>query len=196
MLSQHNALTFADANSADRGKLVRGASRRRASRRVRGTKSSRRTGPQSRQPSDCKQRRSGRVSVRSARYFAAGRISPDYPREIDAVVHVAGATTATGISLGEMLACNVTGPENVLRYAAWRARKRLIYMSTMSVYGAIRRGVVDESTPISRSRCVRREQVSRRAIAGGGGGEASVGRDPHSRRARARRASCVAADCS
>ncbi len=70
------------------------------------------------------------------------------PPEIDTVVHIAGATTATGISIDEMLACNVTGTGNVLRYALAARAKRLIHLSTLSVYGAIRQSIVDENTPI------------------------------------------------
>ena len=41
------------------------------------------------------------------------------PTEIDAVVHIAGATTAAGVSVDEMLTCNVTGT-NIAASDCWR----------------------------------------------------------------------------
>ena len=70
------------------------------------------------------------------------------PSELDVVVHIAGATTATGISTEEMLACNVIGTNNLLNYALTSRPKLLIYVSTLSIYGKISGPVVDENTPV------------------------------------------------
>jgi nucleoside-diphosphate-sugar epimerase len=70
------------------------------------------------------------------------------PKRIDAVVHVAGVSTMPGVSVGDMLACNVDGARNLIEYAVGADASRLIYASTMSVYGEIVEPVVDETTPI------------------------------------------------
>lgn len=70
------------------------------------------------------------------------------PVRIDGVVHVAGISGASGITTDEMLACNVTGAANILRYAMSADASRLIYMSTLSVHGRIVANVVDEHTPV------------------------------------------------
>ena len=70
------------------------------------------------------------------------------PARIDAVVHVAGVSMATGVSVDDMLACNVTGTRNVLRYALSAGASRLIYMSSLSVHGKIDVTVVDENTSV------------------------------------------------
>jgi nucleoside-diphosphate-sugar epimerase len=70
------------------------------------------------------------------------------PLSIDAVVHVAGVSIAPGVSLDDMLACNVTGSRNILRYALSAGVAKLIYTSTMSIYGEIDVDVVKETTPI------------------------------------------------
>jgi nucleoside-diphosphate-sugar epimerase len=46
-----------------------------------------------------------------------------------------------------MLACNVTGSRNVLRYALSAGAAKLIYASTVSIYGRIEVDVVTEATP-------------------------------------------------
>jgi UDP-glucose 4-epimerase len=70
------------------------------------------------------------------------------PPTIDVVMHVAGASILPGISTEEMLACNVTGTSNVVRYALAAGARRMIYASTLSVHGKIDVPVVDEHTPI------------------------------------------------
>jgi nucleoside-diphosphate-sugar epimerase len=70
------------------------------------------------------------------------------PKSIDAVVHVAGVSTMPGVSVDDMLACNVGGACNLLEYALSAGASRLIYASTMSVHGEIVEPVVDETTPI------------------------------------------------
>jgi nucleoside-diphosphate-sugar epimerase len=69
------------------------------------------------------------------------------PPSIDAVVHIAGVSTGPGISLDDMLACNVTGTRSVLRYAISAGAAKLIYASSMSIYGRIEVASVTETTP-------------------------------------------------
>jgi nucleoside-diphosphate-sugar epimerase len=72
------------------------------------------------------------------------------PERIDAVVHIAGISTAPGIGLDEMLACNVAGARNVLNYALGARAAKLVYASTLSVHGRIAGAEVTESTPVDR----------------------------------------------
>ncbi len=70
------------------------------------------------------------------------------PARIDAIAHIAGVSTAPGIAVDAMLACNITGAHNLLRYALNAGVKRLVYASTLSVHGRIEERVVDETTPV------------------------------------------------
>ncbi len=70
------------------------------------------------------------------------------PRSIDAVVHVAAISMATGISADEMIRCNVIGTRNVLRYALAAGAAKIIYTSSLSVHGRVAVPVVDENTPV------------------------------------------------
>jgi nucleoside-diphosphate-sugar epimerase len=69
------------------------------------------------------------------------------PTAIDAVLHVAGVSTAADVTLEAMLRCNVDGARNVLRYAQRANASRLVYASTMSVHGQILEAEVTESAP-------------------------------------------------
>jgi nucleoside-diphosphate-sugar epimerase len=71
------------------------------------------------------------------------------PARVDAVVHIAGISTAPGVGLDEMLACNVAGGRNVLRYALDAGASKLVYASTLSVHGRIADPEVSEHTPVS-----------------------------------------------
>jgi nucleoside-diphosphate-sugar epimerase len=70
------------------------------------------------------------------------------PPRVDAIAHIAGVSAAPGTAVDAMLACNVTGARNVLRYAHDASAARLVYASTLSVHGRIEAAVVDETTPI------------------------------------------------
>jgi nucleoside-diphosphate-sugar epimerase len=75
------------------------------------------------------------------------------PQSIDGIVHVAGVSTAEGVTIDDMFSCNVEGGRNVLRYALAAKASRLVYCSTMSVYGKVAEPVVDETTPIRDPDC-------------------------------------------
>ena len=70
------------------------------------------------------------------------------PKFIDAVVHVAGVSIAPGVSIDQMIACNVVGTRNVLRYALAAGAARIVYTSSLSIHGRIAGPVVDETTPV------------------------------------------------
>jgi nucleoside-diphosphate-sugar epimerase len=83
------------------------------------------------------------LDIADASAFAA------LPARVDAVVHIAGISTAPGVGLDEMLACNVAGGRNVLRYALDAGARKVVYASTLSVYGHIADPQVSENTPVS-----------------------------------------------
>jgi nucleoside-diphosphate-sugar epimerase len=66
------------------------------------------------------------------------------PPKIDCIVHVAGASVAPD----DILACNVTGAGNLLRYARNARASRVVLASTLSVHGDIEEDVVTEVTPV------------------------------------------------
>jgi nucleoside-diphosphate-sugar epimerase len=70
------------------------------------------------------------------------------PREIDAIVHVAGVSVMPGVSSDDMLKCNVAGARNLIAYAKAAGAKRIAYASTLSVHGRVCEAVVDENTPV------------------------------------------------
>jgi UDP-glucose 4-epimerase len=86
--------------------------------------------------------RSVRLDLANERAFSS------LPAKVDAVIHVAGVSSAAGVSTDDMLACNVLGTRNVVRYALAAGAKRLIYMSTLSVYGKVDAATIDENTPV------------------------------------------------
>jgi nucleoside-diphosphate-sugar epimerase len=70
------------------------------------------------------------------------------PRRVDAIVHVAGVSAMPGVSVADMLECNVSGAHNLISYAHSAGAQRLIYASTLSVHGRVDESVLDEATPI------------------------------------------------
>jgi len=76
---------------------------------------------------------------------------PDYrrlPKTVDSIVHVAGVSTMPGISVDDILACNVVGARNLLNYARSAHASRLVLASTLSVHGQVEGPIVDEMTPV------------------------------------------------
>jgi nucleoside-diphosphate-sugar epimerase len=71
------------------------------------------------------------------------------PRQADAVVHIAGASVDRPGSIGQFISCNVVGAGNVARYAKAVGAKKLVYTSSISVYGEIRVPVLQETYPIT-----------------------------------------------
>jgi nucleoside-diphosphate-sugar epimerase len=71
------------------------------------------------------------------------------PREADAVVHVAAASTARAGGIDDFITCNVLGARNVARYARAAGVKKLIYTSSISVYGDVHGPYLQETHPIT-----------------------------------------------
>jgi nucleoside-diphosphate-sugar epimerase len=70
------------------------------------------------------------------------------PADIDAIVHAAARSPAPGVSDDDMRRSNIRGTEALLQSAAVRRAQIFIYLSSLSIYGAIDKPLVDESTPI------------------------------------------------
>ena len=71
------------------------------------------------------------------------------PRQADAVVHVAAASVDRPGSIRQFISSNVVGAENIARYAKAAGVKKLVYTSSISVYGEIRVPVLQETYPIT-----------------------------------------------
>jgi nucleoside-diphosphate-sugar epimerase len=70
------------------------------------------------------------------------------PKKIDCIVHVAGVSAMPGITADDILACNVTGAHNLLKYARSAGASSLVLASTLSVHGEVEELIVDEVTPV------------------------------------------------
>jgi nucleoside-diphosphate-sugar epimerase len=71
------------------------------------------------------------------------------PQEADALVHVAAASTARPGGIDDFITCNVIGARNVARYARAVRIKKIIYTSSISVYGEIHEPYLRETHPIT-----------------------------------------------
>jgi nucleoside-diphosphate-sugar epimerase len=71
------------------------------------------------------------------------------PQEADALVHVAAASTARPGGTDDFITCNVIGARNVARYARAARIKKVIYTSSISVYGDVHEPDLQETHPIT-----------------------------------------------
>ena len=78
-----------------------------------------------------------------------GKAIGQLPQEADALVHVAAASTARPGGIDDFITCNVIGARNVARYARAARIKKVIYTSSISVYGDIHAPYLQET--LSRS---------------------------------------------
>ncbi|KAB2919038.1 MAG: NAD(P)-dependent oxidoreductase [Hyphomicrobiaceae bacterium] len=70
------------------------------------------------------------------------------PGPFDAVVHVAATSPAPGIDVAQMVRDNVMGTQALIEAAERWAAKAFIFFSSLSLYGEVAAGLVDERTPI------------------------------------------------
>lgn len=70
------------------------------------------------------------------------------PGPFDAVIHVAAASPAPGIDVAQIVRDNVTGTQALIEAAERWAAKAFIFFSSLSVYGEVAAGLVDERTAI------------------------------------------------
>jgi hypothetical protein len=70
------------------------------------------------------------------------------PKKVDAILHIAGLSATPGVTVEEMLACNVTGTRNLIKNAGNAKVVRVVVASTLSGYGDVVDGVITEATPV------------------------------------------------
>ncbi len=70
------------------------------------------------------------------------------PGPFDAVVHVAATSPAPGIDVAQMVRDNITGTQALVEAAERWAVKAFVFFSSLSLYGEVTAGVVDERTAI------------------------------------------------
>jgi|SRR3989339_860670 len=70
------------------------------------------------------------------------------PDDIDVIVHAAAEAKPSGASVLEYVDNNVIGVKNISVYATRVNVKKIIYFSSLSVYGEIDRSIVDEEMPV------------------------------------------------
>ena len=68
---------------------------------------------------------------------------------IDAIIHIAAISDYIGASNDTLIQTNIIGTNNVLKYALKKGIHRIIYTSSMSVYGQISTDSIDTNTEIS-----------------------------------------------
>jgi nucleoside-diphosphate-sugar epimerase len=71
------------------------------------------------------------------------------PQQADALVHVAAASTTRPGGIDDFITCNVIGARNVARYAHAAGIRKVIYTSSISVYGDIHAPCLQETYPIT-----------------------------------------------
>jgi UDP-glucose 4-epimerase len=80
----------------------------------------------------------------------AADLSREFPNpgHVDTIVHAAARSPAPGITTDRMVRDNVIVTRNVVDAAGRFGAKKIIYLSSLSVYGRIETLVVDEQTPV------------------------------------------------
>ena len=72
-------------------------------------------------------------------------------KEADVVFHLAGWMNYHGGTFEHAYETNVTGTENVVRWAAEAGAKRVVHVSAAAVYGVQEKGTITEETPLDTS---------------------------------------------
>jgi nucleoside-diphosphate-sugar epimerase len=70
------------------------------------------------------------------------------PPRIDGIVHAAARSPSPGVTTGDMVRDNVVATARLIDYATTAGARTFIYLSSLSVFGAIVVPVVDETTAI------------------------------------------------
>lgn len=71
------------------------------------------------------------------------------PERVDAIVHTAATSPGPGVSVADMVRDNVIATTQLSAYARLCGAGRVVFFSSLSIYGRIRQPQVDETTPIS-----------------------------------------------
>jgi UDP-glucose 4-epimerase len=83
------------------------------------------------------------INIKNFNEFAKINCSPDY------VIHAASISNGLGVTEKEMAFCNVNGSQNIAKYAFDQNVKKIIYLSSVSVYGNVTDSLISEKTIIN-----------------------------------------------
>lgn len=110
----------------------------------------------------CRKRRPSRWWVNHANLEIVAtdlRRCEGLPKQYDYLVHCAADVPAHCADENEMYCSNVDGMHRLLDHAAGARAKRVAFMSSMAVYGAIAAHVVNEETPLSETGVYGRSKI-------------------------------------
>lgn len=71
-----------------------------------------------------------------------------FNESVDVIVHAAAQSPAPGIVINDYIKSNIDSVNNIIEYAKRMNVKKIIYLSSVSIYGEVRDLVVDEDTEI------------------------------------------------
>ena len=83
------------------------------------------------------------INIKNFNEFEKINCSPDY------VIHAASISNGLGVTEEEMAFCNVNGSQNIAKYAFDQNVKKIIYLSSVSVYGNVTDSLISEKTIIN-----------------------------------------------
>lgn len=66
---------------------------------------------------------------------------------VDVIIHTAAQSPAPGITMEDYIRSNVDAVRNIIKYANRYNVSKIIYLSSMLIYGSVGDSTVDESTP-------------------------------------------------
>lgn len=72
----------------------------------------------------------------------------NYFEPVDVIVHTAAQTPKEGITLDDYISSNICGTKKIIEYAQKYNVRKIIYISSISIYGDICEDVIDEDTSI------------------------------------------------
>lgn len=79
-----------------------------------------------------------------------GDLSSDFrlPSNIDAIVHAAARSPGPDVAISDLIRDNVLATLRLAAHARHAGARKFIYLSSLSVFGRITGGTVDETTPV------------------------------------------------
>ena len=72
----------------------------------------------------------------------------DIPFPVDAIIHTAARSPATGVSVASYIEDNIVAAKNMLALARSTGARKLVFLSTLSVHGDVQDTILDEKTPV------------------------------------------------
>ena len=72
------------------------------------------------------------------------------PKRISFIIHLAAVSSLKKSKRGLLKKCNINGTKNLAEFATQQGVKKIIFASSMSIYGQVKAKTVDENTKIIR----------------------------------------------